>query len=165
MLLYLLRHGIAEDHGSRERDEERELTEEGKEKTKRAMQAARAMKLVPPALVITSPLIRAIQTADIASKEFARDAKRLMSEALVPSADIISTMSLVVEHLGKDSPVMLVGHEPHLSTFGSALLGSSSPVIEMKKAALAKFEIYRLEVPRMRGMLTALIPPSVSNLI
>ncbi len=165
MLLSLLRHGIAEDHGSRERDDERELTDEGRAKTKRAMQAARAMKLIPPALVISSPLIRAVQTADIACKDFARDAKRMTSEALIPSADILNTMSLVAEHIKKDSPVMLVGHEPHLSAFGSALIGSGSPIIEMKKAALAKFELYNLDPPRMRGLLTALLPPAVGAMI
>ncbi|HYM21370.1 MAG TPA: phosphohistidine phosphatase SixA [Candidatus Kapabacteria bacterium] len=165
MLLYLLRHGIAEDHGSRDRDDERELTAEGKEKTKRIMQAVRAMKFLPPALVISSPLIRAVQTADIACKEFAREAQRMTSDALIPSADIVSTMSLLADHIKDQTPVMVVGHEPHLSTFASALLGSDHSIIEMKKAALAKFELYRLEVPRMRGFLTALITPSISNLI
>ncbi len=165
MLLYLLRHGIAEDHGSRGSDSERELTNEGREKTGLAMQAARAMRLVPPVLVISSPYARARQTAEIAMSEFARHAELEISTALVPSADIHTTMALVAEAIKRLSPLMLVGHEPHLSSFGSALLGSTTPVIEMKKASLAKFEIYRLDVPRMRGALTALIPPKIGSLL
>jgi phosphohistidine phosphatase SixA len=59
---------------------------------------------------------------------------------------------------------MLVGHDPHLSSLGSALLGSQTTVIEMKKAALAKFEISRFDVPRMKGYLVALLPPKIGSM-
>jgi len=164
MLLYLLRHGIAEDHGSRGSDEERELTDDGKEKTRAALAAAKKMKLFTPELVISSPLIRAKQTAEIALEVFAKGAKFETSDALKPMADVTDTMMLVEQYAKKYSRIMLVGHEPHLSSFGSALLGSPVPVIEMKKAALAKFEITRFEPPRMRGHLVALLPPKVGSL-
>ncbi len=165
MLLYLLRHGIAEDHGSRGSDAERELTDEGKEKTRLAMQALRAMRLAVPALVMSSPYTRARQTAEIALEEFAKDALFEISTSLVPSADITVTMNIVAEAIKRLKPVMLVGHEPHLSSFGSALLGSPTPIIEMKKASVAKFEIYKLDPTRMRGALTALIPPKIGSLL
>jgi phosphohistidine phosphatase len=164
MLLYLLRHGIAEDHGSRASDAERELTDEGKEKTRAALLAVKKMKLFPPELVIASPLIRAKQTAEIALEVFAKDGKFEISDALIPMAEITDTMSLVAKWAKKYNRIMLVGHEPHLSSFGSALLGSPSPVIEMKKAAVAKFEISRLDVPRMRGLLVALLPPKIGSI-
>lgn len=165
MLLYLLRHGIAEDHGSRASDEERELTEEGMEKTTLVMRAAKKMRLETPQLIISSPLIRAKQTAAIAHKEFGSHAMTLVSETLVPSADLSVTMSLVAEHIKEHSPVMLVGHEPHLSSFATALLGSTSSMVEMKKASLAAFELHRVDPPRMRGVLTLLLPPKIGNLI
>src|SRR5438445_10497165 len=138
MLLYLLRHGIAEDHGSRS-DDERELTDEGKEKTRAAMNAVKKMKLFAPELVISSPLIRAKQTAEIAMESFAKGAKFEIDDAVKSGAEVTDTMALVAKWAKKYERIMLVGHEPHMSHFGSALLGSPTPVIEMKKAALAKF--------------------------
>jgi phosphohistidine phosphatase len=164
MFLYLLRHGIAEDHASRGGDAERELTEEGKEKTRDALVAAKKMKLLPPELLIASPLIRAQQTAQIALEVFAKGAKFETSEAIKPMSDITETMALIADRAKKYGSIMLVGHDPHLSIFGSVLLGSSVVVIEMKKAALAKFEISRFDVPRMRGQLTALLPPKIGSI-
>ena len=164
MLLYLLRHGIAEDHGSRGSDAERELTDEGKEKTRDALSAVKKMKLFSPELVISSPYIRAKQTAEIALENFAKDGKFEISDALTPMAEITDTMTLVGKWAKKYSRIMLVGHEPHLSSFGSALLGSPTPVIEMKKAAVAKFEIHHLDSLRMRGHLIALFPPKIGSL-
>jgi phosphohistidine phosphatase len=164
MLLYLLRHGIAEDHGTRAIDSERMLTEEGIKKTTAAMNAIAAMNIASPQLIISSPYIRAYQTAEIAHKAFEVRQEIIKSETLIPSADIIATMGMVAGYIDKYSPLMIVGHEPHLSSFGSALLGSSSPVIEMKKASLACFELYRLDVPRLRGVLTKLIPPKIGSL-
>lgn len=164
MLLYLLRHGIAEDHGSRGGDAERELTDEGKEKTGAALIALKKMKLFPPELVIASPLIRAQQTAEIALETFATDARFETSDALTPMSEVTETMALVAKWARKFSRIMLVGHEPHLSSFGSALLGSPTPVMEMKKAAVAKFEITHFDAPRMRGHLVALFPPKIGSL-
>jgi phosphohistidine phosphatase len=163
MLLYLLRHGIAEDHGSRASDDERELTTEGREKTRDVMNAARKMKLFSPTLVISSPLIRAKQTAEIAMESFAKDAKYEMDDSLKSGANVIDTMALVVKWKSYEH-IMLVGHEPHMSQFGSALLGSATPIIEMKKAALAKFEILRMDAVRMRGVLLALLPPKIGSI-
>jgi phosphohistidine phosphatase len=164
MFLYLLRHGIAEDHGSRGGDAERELTEEGKEKTHAALLAAKKMKLAAPELVIASPLVRAQQTAQIALEVFAHGAKFETSDLIKPSSDITQTMTLIAERSKKHGSMMLVGHDPHLSTFASALLGSSGVVMEMKKSSLAKFEISRFDVPRMRGFLTALLPPKIGSI-
>jgi phosphohistidine phosphatase len=164
MLLYLLRHGIAEDHGSRASDDERELTDEGRIKTRAVMSAAKKIKLVPPELVISSPLIRAKQTAEIALDVFAKGAKSEISDAITPSSEMMKTMALVAERAKKFTCMMLVGHEPHLSHFGSILLGSPVPVIEMKKASLAKFELTHLDAFRMRGHLIALLPPKIGNM-
>ena len=164
MLLYLLRHGIAEDHGSRGSDAERELTDEGREKTRAALTAVKAMKFFAPELVVSSPLIRAKQTAEIALESFAKGAKFEISDSIRSESEVTDTMSFVAKKAKDFSRIMLVGHEPHLSQLGSALLGSVSTVIEMKKSAIAKFEITRLDVPRMRGYLVALLPAKIGNL-
>ena len=164
MILYLLRHGIAEEHGSRASDEERKLVQEGKDKTRDIMKSLARMKYPVPELVISSSLVRANETAQIAIEYFASDAKFKTSEALRPMSDVVDTMALVHEHIREYRTIMLVGHEPHLSSFGSSLLGCPHPVIEMKKSAVALFELHRIEVPRMRGVLLALFPPRIGSL-
>ncbi|MEI8135061.1 MAG: phosphohistidine phosphatase SixA [bacterium] len=164
MLLYLLRHGIAEDHGSRDRDDERELTTEGKEKTAAALIAAKKMGLFAPQLVLSSPYKRARQTADIALDHFAIGAELEITESLTPETDPVETMAVIAAKAQDTKSILLVGHEPHLSSFGSALLGSTTTVIEMKKATLAKFELTRFDVPRMRGYLVALLPPKIGSI-
>ncbi|MFM6183502.1 MAG: phosphohistidine phosphatase SixA, partial [Dolichospermum sp.] len=64
MELYLIRHGIAEEHQPKLKDEERQLTLEGREKTEKIAQ--RLVKLgFNFDLILTSPLVRAYQTAEI----------------------------------------------------------------------------------------------------
>lgn len=138
---------------------------EGREKTATVMAAARKMRLASPVLVVSSPLVRAVQTAEIACTEFAVSANRVISDVLLPSADIDRTMAFIGSVIHEHSPVMLVGHEPHLSTLAGALVGAHGPAIEMKKASLAVFELYRLDVPRMKAILTALLPPRIGELV
>ncbi len=144
MLLYLLRHGIAEEHGSRPSDAERHLVPEGKEKTKEVMKSLARMKYPSPDLVISSPLIRAKETAEIATMYFAPDSDYKISDAIRPMSEVTDTMALVEEHIRTYRNIMLVGHEPHLSSLGSALLGLPHAMIEMKKSAVALIELHRM---------------------
>src|SRR5690349_12304877 len=108
MHLYLLRHGIAEEHSARPSDAERKLVPEGKEKTRLAVQAISAMNYPAPELVIASPLVRARETAEVAIEVFGSNVKLKESSALVPSADMIETMALVEESFRKHKVVMFV---------------------------------------------------------
>ena len=122
---------------------------------------------VSPALilsaVISSPLIRAKQTAEIALENFAKEAKFAIEDALRSEAEVTDTMAMLVKYKNYER-IMIVGHDPHMSQFASSLLGSPTPVVEMKKSALAKFEIVRIDPIRMRGILVALLPPKVGGL-
>ena len=63
------------------------------------------------------------------------------------------------------SSMMLVGHDPHLSSFASILVsGSTLGSIEMKKSMLALFSLTDMDTPRMRGTLRLLLPPKIANL-
>ncbi len=162
--LYIMRHGIAEDYASDGRDASRLLTDEGMEKTRRMAKLLKEMRLAPPTIMVQSTLIRAQQTAAIAREIFAPESDLRTSRALEPGADIAVTMALVAELARQSQSIMLVGHEPHLSSFGGALVsGMMRPVIEMKKSAVALFELTNLDVPRMRGILTMLLPPRVAK--
>lgn len=164
MLVYLVRHGIAEDHAATGSDAERKLVPEGKEKTKRMMKSLAKMMYPVPDIVVSSPLVRAEQTAQLALEYFASDAEYKVSETLTPMSDVLNTIGLI-ESLKQDYGVaMLVGHEPHLSMFGSALLGVSHPAIEMKKSTVALFELHRIEPFRVRGTLITLLSPRLTTL-
>ena len=155
MNCYFLRHGIAVDsaewHGS---DDDRPLTAEGSTRMEREAKAI--AELLPDLeLIVTSPLVRARQTAQFV-------AERLRLRNVVEDGRIAhgfnarACQAILTAHPDAES-VMLVGHEPSMSlTIGHAI-GSAS--IELKKAALAGIELD--DPSAAKGTLFCLIPPRV----
>ncbi len=85
MKLYIVRHAIAFPHGTPDMpDDERPLTEEGIQKMRQAAAGLRSLEYVPE-LILTSPLIRARQTADILLEEFGKGIQLKALPALAPS--------------------------------------------------------------------------------
>ena len=121
MELLIVRHAIAVEHGdpAYKRDEDRPLTPEGMHKFRRA---ARGLKefAARPDRIVSSPFIRARQTAEILRDVVAPGAKIEFCEDLVPSGDFARVLAFA-KGLGVER-VALVGHEPHLSGFTSYLL-------------------------------------------
>lgn len=154
MLVLLWRHGPAGDRAewaeSGKDDAARPLTDEGRVKTRRA--AAGLARLVEnPTVVASSPLLRARETARYASERFPK-ARRSVRADLVPGADP-RRAARWLSTLGGASAVV-VGHEPHLSRLGAALLGTPAPVFELKKGGAALID---LDAKR----LLALLPPKL----
>src|SRR5580704_1876568 len=85
MELYILRHGVAEDGHPGQPDSERALTPEGKKKLRSVLKIARYAD-VSPTLVMTSPLRRAVETADVAVHVLGYQGQVLQTDALIPSA-------------------------------------------------------------------------------
>lgn len=143
MDLYLVRHGIAVDQGmpGYPVDRERPLTETGIKRTK---QAAKGLLQLAPDLqtIITSPYLRARQTADILAKVFRLHPQQIMTDSsLTPDGDPLIT-NKNLQSLQDKAPVALVGHEPHLSRLASFLISSRQDLaIHFKKAGMAKFTI------------------------
>jgi phosphohistidine phosphatase len=154
MKLILLRHGKAEDFNV-EGDFSRSLVEKGRDQ---ARNAARVLKSAGelPHIVLTSPLVRARQTAD----EFCQSAG-------IPGATLQSWLAcgMSPETAMRElaafqdfKSVAIVGHEPDLSKLLEWLLGASAGSMEMKKGALACVHIN----PAARfGSLAFLIPPAL----
>ncbi|MBI4547177.1 MAG: phosphohistidine phosphatase SixA [Ignavibacteriae bacterium] len=135
MHLYLVRHGDALTQGYD--DPARPLSSLGEEQAKLA---ALTLKVFGVALdaILSSPLLRAKQTASIVKEEL-KVVDVIITEYLVPSADHRQIINQLNE-LGKNS-VLLVGHEPHLSSFISMLItGTRTAELEMKKGGIAFIE-------------------------
>jgi phosphohistidine phosphatase len=139
MELYLLRHGIAEDHAATGRDQDRALTEEGRNKLRRVMKRA-AVAGVSPSLIISSPYKRAVETAEIAASELDYKGKILRVGSLTPDASPPSVWSEIREHRNEAS-ILLAGHEPLFSATVAFLLGSTHQMVDFRKAALMRIDI------------------------
>ena len=134
--LLVVRHAIAQDAAEYARehpdDAGRPLTPEGKKKMKRVALGLRT--LVPELqLLATSPLTRAVQTAEILAAAY--DLKPVVVPTLAPAqsaADVTHWLAGERRH----ENVAIVGHEPGLSRAVSWLLaGSERPFVEIKKGA------------------------------
>lgn len=156
MLIYLLRHGIAEAGGADVRDPARALTSEGKKKVREVMKAA-AKAEVAPLLVLSSPYKRAVETAEIAIKELDYKQDLLRTQALIPSASPRDAWDEIRTHRDVES-MLLVGHEPLFSALAAFLLGVPELKIDFKKGALVAIEVEQFgATPRgvLNWMLTA----------
>jgi len=134
MELLIVRHAIAVERGDPafENDADRPLTPEGIHKFRLA---ARGLKEVAPKLdrIISSPLVRARQTAEILRDVVSPHRKIDFCDHLVPSGDHAELVAYL-NRLGVES-VAVVGHEPHLSSFTSYLLAGrdDAAFVEYKK--------------------------------
>lgn len=155
--LWLLRHAEAEPHGSRPDDADRRLTERG-EAQSRAAGAALERMGVQFGDVRFSPKTRARQTAEIAAESWA-DEQRAAVEvepSLAAGFDAQRALELAAR-MDEDGRVLLVGHEPDLSSVVAALSGAR---IDLKKGGIA---VVRLE--GRTGELVALLRPRELALI
>lgn len=156
MELILLRHGKAEDLNPAG-DSARELVEKGREQARKAARLVnRADRL--PEIVLTSPLVRARQTAE----EFTTTAG--MPGAVIQGwlACGMSAETALHELTGflEFKRVMIVGHEPDFSELVEVILGVSGGSIEVKKGALV---CLRINPPARHGTLIYQIPPKLTG--
>lgn len=155
MRLLLLRHGIAQDAGPDTgwRDEPRALTARG---IARMQEEARGMAAlgVRADAILTSPLVRCRQTAEIVAAAIGGGVRE--DARLRPGADLDLVEDILLEHPDAGS-VLLCGHQPDLSQLVAALTGGGSA--EFRKGSLAILEVAS---PRPAGgRLRALYPPAV----
>ena len=121
MKIYLMRHGVAREPGDVdfEVDSQRPLTAKGRDNV---TQIARALKKldVRPDLILSSPYVRAEQTAVLLAKEFDLQKHLILSELLVPEGKAEEIIGAIVENYMADE-LLIVSHEPCLSLLASLL--------------------------------------------
>ncbi len=139
MILYVLRHAEAVEGSESLRDEWRYLTEKGRSAAEKTCSAV--AKIGPkPRLTVTSPLTRAVQTAEIAAKMACRKNVVVASRLLLPGADIDELIEYI-KGCGDAGRVMLVGHEPQLGLLVATLLGRGGDTVSLKKGACVTLEL------------------------
>jgi phosphohistidine phosphatase len=157
--VYLIRHGIAADPEAYERDQDRPLTTKGRAKTKAVAGQLKALSLAFDE-ILTSPLVRARQTAEILLK--ANLASHLtVDETLAPMGSFTDWLDwLNTWRQGGTNVLALVGHEPDLSQWAELLiLGDVQGVFQLKKAGIIGIEIPDDIDPIGNGILFWLTPP------
>lgn len=159
MNLFILRHGIAVEPGTPgyETDSERPLIPKGE---RRLRDAAAAMKKLGLSfdLILSSPFVRAKQTAEIVAEELKLKKQLKFSDALAPGDSSKNLIRQLSDLQLTPESVLLVGHEPSLSRLISLLVsGDEGTAIEMKKGGLCKLEAAELrhgQCARLAWLLT-----------
>ncbi|MEP7291254.1 MAG: phosphohistidine phosphatase SixA [Chloroflexota bacterium] len=151
MRLYFFRHAIAYDEDDKTPDEQRALTDEGIARTKRAAQVLKAIGVKPDHL-LSSPLVRAEQTAEILAQ--ALGVKLEIRSEVAPGFNITSLEALTHDFTKEE--ILFVGHEPDFSTTITSLTGAR---VTMKRGGLARIEI--ISRRPLLGQLVWLIAPKV----
>lgn len=155
MQVYFLRHGRAQARADWPGDDaDRPLTPEGIEALRREARTLRD-RGVAVDLVVTSPLVRARQTAEIVAKRLGLAESLTEDDRLAHGFDAGRLAKLIAVHPGVEK-LMLVGHEPDFSDTVSELIGGGAVVL--KKGGLARVD---LAVPTPgTGRLVWLLAPS-----
>ncbi len=152
--LWFLRHGEAEPHDARP-DADRRLTERGEEQSRAAGRALKALD-ISFALVLSSPRVRALDTARLAADELAVE-EVVIDSSLSGGFSVDDALELAAA-AGEDKRVLFVGHDPDFTQVVHDLTGAA---IDMKKGAVAGV---RMRSAR-RGELIVLLRPRELGLI
>lgn len=141
MEIYVLRHAIATEPEHGDRDAERTLTHEGRERMRRSTRCWDGLGVVVD-VIMTSPYARARQTAEIAGHALGIPDRVEVCPQLAAGASPSEIVRVMAERCQEDHRVMLIGHEPDLGQLVSLLVcGDDRASFRMKKAGLTKLSV------------------------
>ena len=155
MLVYLVRHGRAEESRAGLRDEDRALTERGRRELRETFTRTRN---VSPARILASPLRRARETAQILAEVTGCAEPPIAAAALVPDSTPERVWAALADH-GDAAELMLIGHQPLLGAVYAFLLGAPTLGVAVEPGSIGCVDLDRLTGPP-RGELSWLISPA-----
>lgn len=161
MNLYIVRHAIAVQRGTPgyEDDSQRPLTDTGRKKMKKIVKGLCDFGIELDAIV-TSPYVRARDTATILAKEFEMKDKVALSDSLIPPGNFENLINEIREKYDVAN-LALVGHEPMLSSLISWLTtGNTAMKVTLKKGGVALLSTDNL-YEEGRATLQWLLTPSL----
>ena len=158
MRLYLLRHAIALPRGTPGvRDEDRPLTEKGRNRMEQ--EAVGIGHIVSTFdVILTSPYKRAYETAVITARVLGIAKNLKIFDPLKPGTSYDLLLNALKPYRNKEH-IVLVGHEPDMSTIAATLISMTEPAIDFKKGSLCCIEIDTIP-PHAPGTLCWLLKPN-----
>lgn len=156
--LHLLRHAHAGDPAKWDGDDaSRPLSEKGRRQAK-DLGGLLAVIDEPPDLFITSPKVRAVQTAEIVAKAMRNRVKVAVDDRLAGPLDPV-LVNAILDAAGNAFRPCIVGHDPDFSQLLGEFIGTAP--IPMRKAALARIDFAGDDVADGQGTLRYLLPPEL----
>ena len=156
--LYLIRHGIAAERGEEWPDDsKRPLTSQGIAKLKKEARGLVALD-VSFEQIVSSPLVRTRQTADVIADALKNKPPISTSDALAPAGTPAAVIEEIAKHVRK-ARVALVGHEPNLGELAAQLIRSRTP-LEFKKGGICRIDFDVLP-PKGAGTLRWFLTPRI----
>ena len=153
--LYLLRHADAGDPEAwTGPDDARPISGKGEKQSRRLGKLLASVGFEPDA-IISSPKLRARQTAEIVAAELGREVT--IDDRLAFGLDAVAVEAILFD-AGEPAEPVLVGHDPDFSELTAWLIGA--PSFAMKKGALARIDTDR-PISRASGTLRWLVPPDL----
>ncbi len=160
MEIYLLRHGIAEPGSASLPDAERALTPEGRKKLRAVLKVA-ARAGVKPDVILTSPLKRALQTAEMAAEALSPGIEVEKAKCLAPDGTPEEIWS-EIRRQGEAKQVMLAGHEPLIGWLAAYLVGAPAGIIDVKKGAIIRIDVPALGT-KPQGSIRWILTPALAE--
>lgn len=164
MKLYLVRHGIAVDRlsGNIRTDFDRPLTPEGIDETEEVAEALKRLG-VKPDLLVSSPLVRARQTAEIFGKKLDCREPIQISNSLQPSGDTTDLYKDLAKT--KANEIMFFGHEPDIGELALRLIHAGNhSTLPFKKAGVCRIDVTQLPTSAP-GTMKWMITPKIAKAI
>jgi phosphohistidine phosphatase len=138
MDLFIIRHAWAaqRDDAAYPDDSLRPLTDEGRERFARMIEALVPRGLAPQ-LIIASPMLRCQQTAEILAKALGEKSKVVQRKELLPGGDPKHLLAATEKHAAGLDQVAWVGHAPDVGFLAAALIGLDNGWLDLKKGSIA----------------------------
>ncbi|MBK8781062.1 MAG: phosphohistidine phosphatase SixA [Anaerolineales bacterium] len=159
MNLYIIRHAIAAEEDPSGDESQRALTDKGGKKMRQIAKGLRVLG-VEFDMILSSPYLRAKETAEILGEVFKIKKQIVYSDNLIPVGDPDLLFGEINEKYSVDS-LAIVGHEPYLTTLISLLVGKGTPLdMELKKGGVCRLSTDDLHHSR-HATLEWLLTPGV----
>lgn len=140
MIIHIVRHAEAVDRTTEIPEEHRFLTRRGRRRFRKAAKSLAGLKIEPD-LILTSPLVRAVQTADILAEALEYEHELAVSALLAPGFRP-QALDQLLKPYSQAKEIALVGHEPDMGLLAQALLAAHDPcalpkggTVSLKRAA------------------------------
>ena len=166
MILYIIRHAIAVEAAEfGGEDSQRPLTGKGKKKMQSIAQGLKELEIQLD-LILTSPYLRAAQTAGILAKKFKLSEDQVVTtDHLAPTGYPDQLIEEINEKYGEAEHIAVIGHEPTLSSLASMLItGDPNTSIILKKGGVCRLSIEDLEYGRCGSLEWLLFPAQLARI-